>query len=66
LAEYLEEPEQAVGIYDRIFAGIEQRYILTYYPTNTKRDGSLRQVEIKVQNHPEYILVGKRSYYADN
>jgi VWFA-related protein len=65
-AEYLEEPEQAVGIYDRIFAGIEQRYILTYYPTNTKRDGSLRQVEIKVQNHPEYIFVGKRSYYADN
>jgi VWFA-related protein len=63
-AEYLEEPDQAVGIYDRIFAGIEQRYILTYYPTNTKRDGSLRKVDIKVRNHPEYVFVGKRSYYA--
>jgi VWFA-related protein len=64
-AEYLEEPEQAVGIYDRIFAGIERRYILTYYPTNTKRDGQLRRVEIKVRNHPEYVILGKTSYYAN-
>jgi VWFA-related protein len=65
-AEYLEEPEQASGIYDRIFAGIERRYILTYYPTNTRRDGKLRKVEIKVRNHPEYVIWGKKSYYADN
>jgi VWFA-related protein len=65
-AEYLEEPEQAAGIYDRIFAGIERRYILTYYPTNTKRDGKLRRVEIKVRNHPEYVIVGKKSYYVDS
>lgn len=64
-AEYLEEPQQAAGIYDRIFAGIERRYILTYYPTNTKRDGKLRRVEIKVRNHPEYVIWGKKSYYAD-
>ena len=65
-AEYLEEPEQAAGIYDRIFAGIERRYILTYYPTNTKRDGKLRRVEIKVRNHPEYAILGKKSYYAES
>ncbi|MCI0388171.1 MAG: VWA domain-containing protein [Acidobacteria bacterium] len=65
-AEYLEAPEQASGIYDRIFAGIERRYILTYYPTNAKRDGKLRKVEIKVRNHPEYVIWGKKSYYADN
>jgi VWFA-related protein len=65
-AEFLEEPEQAVGIYDRIFAGIERRYILTYYPTNSKRDGSLRRVEIKVRDHPEYVIVGKKSYYAES
>jgi len=64
--EYLEEPGQASGIYDRIFAGIERRYILTYYPTNSKRDGKLRRVDIKVRNHPEYIIWGKKSYYADN
>ncbi len=65
-AEYLEEPRQAAGIYDRIFAGIEQRYILTYYPTNNKRDGKLRRVEIKVRNHPDYVIWGKKSYYADS
>jgi VWFA-related protein len=65
-AEYLEEPEQASGIYDRIFAGIERRYILTYYPTNSKRDGKLRRVEIKVRNHPEYVILGKKSYYAES
>jgi VWFA-related protein len=65
-AEYLEEPGQATGIYDRIFSGIERRYILTYYPTNTKRDGKLRRVEIKVRNHPEYAILGKKSYYAES
>jgi hypothetical protein len=65
-AEFLEEPEQAAGIYDRILAGIEGRYILTYYPTNTRRDGKLRRVEIKVRNHPEYAIWGKKSYYADS
>ena len=65
-AEHLEEPGQAAGIYDRIFAGIERRYILTYYPTNTRRDGKLRRVDIKVRNHPEYTIWGKKSYYADS
>jgi VWFA-related protein len=65
-AEYLEEPEQAAGIYDRIFSGIENRYILTYYPSNTRRDGKLRRVEIKVRNHPEYVIWGKKSYYAES
>ena len=65
-AEYLEEPGHAAGIYDRIFSGIERRYILTYYPTNTKRDGKLRRVEIKVRNHADYIILGKKSYYAES
>jgi VWFA-related protein len=65
-AEFLEEPEQAAGIYDRILAGIERRYILTYYPTNNRRDGKLRRVEIKVRNHPDYVIWGKKSYYADS
>jgi VWFA-related protein len=64
--EFLEEPGQAAGIYDRIFAGIERRYILTYYPTNTRRDGKLRRVDIKVRNHPEYSILGKKSYYAES
>lgn len=63
-ADYLEEPGQAAAIYDRIFSGIEQRYILSYYPANDRRDGTLRKVEIKVRNHSEYTVWGKTSYYA--
>jgi len=65
-ADYLEEPGQAAGVYDRIFSGIERRYILSYYPTNDRRDGTLRKVEIKVRNHPDYSVWGKTSYYARN
>ena len=63
-ADFLEEPGQAARIYDAVFSKIEHRYVLSYYPTNDKRDGTLRKIEIKVRNHPEYVVLGKTSYYA--
>jgi VWFA-related protein len=62
--EFLEAPEQAAAIYERILAGINRRYILGYYPTNEARDGKLRKVKIEVKGHPEYRILGKQSYYA--
>ncbi len=62
--EFLETPEQAATIYERILAGINRRYILGYYPTNEARDGKLRKVNIEVKGHPEYRILGKQSYYA--
>lgn len=63
-AEFLEQPEQAAGIYERILTGINRRYIIGYYPTNEARDGKLRRVRIEVRGHPEYKILGKQSYYA--
>lgn len=63
-AEFLEAPEQANGIYERILAGINRRYLIGYYPTNEARDGKLRKVKIEVKGHPEYRILGKQSYYA--
>jgi VWFA-related protein len=63
-AEFLETPEQAASIYERILAGINRRYLIGYYPTNEKRDGKLRKVKIEVKGHPEYRILGKQSYYA--
>ena len=63
-AEFLEEPEMARAIYTRILLGINRRYIIGYYPTNSERDGKLRRVKIAVRNHPEYIVWGRKSYYA--
>lgn len=62
--EFLEKPEQASAIYSRILSDINRRYIIGYYPTNTVRDGKLRKVHFEVRNHPEYVVWGRKSYYA--
>lgn len=61
---FLERPEQAAEIYDRILTDINLRYIIGYYPTNTARDGGQRRVRIEVRGHPEYSVYGRTSYYA--
>ena len=62
--EFLETPEQADAIYDRIFSDINQRYIVGYYPTNKERDGKRRRIDFQVKGHPEYQVYGRRSYFA--
>ncbi len=64
--EFLERPEQAQGIYTRIMSDISQRYIVGYYPTNKERDGKRRRINFEVKGHPEYTILGRRSYYAPN
>jgi VWFA-related protein len=61
-AEYLEEPEQAVAIYARIFSGIHNSYIIGLYPLNDARDGQRRKLEIKIRDHPDYVIWGRKSY----
>jgi hypothetical protein len=60
---YLEKPDQAASIYERILSDINHRYIIGYYPTNTARDGRLRRVRIEVRGRPEYMVHGRSSYY---
>lgn len=62
--EFLERPQQAQGIYSRIMSDISQRYIVGYYPTNKERDGKRRKINFEVKGHPEYTILGRRSYYA--
>ena len=62
--EFLERPQQAQGIYSRILSDISQRYIVGYYPTNKERDGKRRRINFEVKGHPEYTILGRRSYYA--
>jgi hypothetical protein len=63
-AEFLESQSQATAIYARILADLNERYIVGYYPTNKERDGRRRQVNIEVKGHPEYVIAGRKSYYA--
>lgn len=62
--EFLERPAQAQGIYTRILSDISQRYIVGYYPTNKERDGKRRKINFEIKGHPEYTILGRRSYYA--
>ena len=61
---FLEEPSQADEIYSRIFSDINRRYIVGYYPTNKEHDGKRRKIGIEVRGHPEYLVMGRKSYYA--
>jgi hypothetical protein len=62
--DFLERPSQADEIYSRIFTDINQRYIIGYYPTNKNFDGSRRSLAIQVRNHPEYRILGRKTYYS--
>ncbi len=62
--EFLEQPSQADEIYSRIFSDINRRYIVGYYPTNKEHDGKRRKISIEVRGHPEYVVLGRRSYLA--
>lgn len=61
---YLEQGEQAERIYSEILSDMHRRYIIGYYPTNTRRDGGRRKVRVEVRGHPEYLVHGRRSYYS--
>ena len=64
VTEFLEEPSQAAAIYARIFADINQRYIVGYYPTNKEHDGKRRKITFEVKGHPDFVILGRRFYYA--
>jgi hypothetical protein len=63
-AEFLETQSQANQIYSRILADLNLRYIVGYYPTNKERDGKRRKISIEVKGHLDYVISGRRSYYA--
>lgn len=60
----LDTPAQADEVYGRIFADINNRYVIGYYPINKERDGKKRNVKIEVSGHPEYIVWGRKTYFA--
>jgi len=62
--DFLERPEQAQAIYSRILSDINQRYIIGYYPTTKLQDGKRHAIKFEVKGHPDYTIVGRKSYYA--
>jgi VWFA-related protein len=60
--DYIEQSEDAKNVYSNIFAVINNRYLIGYYPANEERNGKWRNVKIEVRNHPEFIVTGRKAY----
>ncbi|MGZ8844272.1 MAG: VWA domain-containing protein [Pyrinomonadaceae bacterium] len=62
--EFFDQPSRADEIYSRILADMNRRYLVGYYPTNKEHDGKRRKINITVRNHPEYMVMSHKAYYA--
>lgn len=49
--------------FDEITEELRSQYVVGYYPTNTKRDGTFRQIKIQV-DRPDTHLLYRKGYYA--
>ena len=58
----MEKPEDAERIYSDIFAVIQNRYVIGYYPVDVKPGEKLRNVKFEVRDHPEYMITGRKTY----
>lgn len=62
--DYIRTPDEAGAVYSRILSGINDLYIVGYYPANQTRDGRRRTVKVEVRGHPEYSVSGLKIYSA--
>jgi hypothetical protein len=46
-----------------VAAELRQLYNLAYYPTNSAKDGSYRQIRVETLN-PDYVVRTRNGYYA--
>ena len=53
----------AAGL-QRMLADNDTYYLLAYEPSNTKRDGRFRKIELKLPAHPAYTIRTRSGYYA--
>jgi len=61
---FLEKPSDADHIYSSILADMNRRYIVGYYPANKEHDGKRRKLDITVRDHADYVVLGRRWYFA--
>jgi VWFA-related protein len=57
--------EDLNGVYDQVINDLGKVYSLGYKPTNEKRDGSWRRVQIQMTNRPDLSARARPGYYAN-
>jgi VWFA-related protein len=50
--------------FDEIAEELSSQYVLGYYPTNEKRDGTFRKIQVEAISHPEARVTARKGYYA--
>lgn len=63
-ADFIEKPEDAENVFSTIFTTFENKYIVGYYPINPNQDGKSHNIKIEIRGHPEYMVVGRKTYFA--
>lgn len=49
--------------FDEITEELRYQYVIGYYPTNAKRDGTFRKIKVEV-DRPDVRILARRGYYA--
>jgi Ca-activated chloride channel family protein len=49
--------------FDEISTELRSQYVLGYYPSNTKRDGTFRKIKVEV-SQPDTKVLARKGYYA--
>lgn len=49
--------------FDQITEELRSQYVLGYYPTNSKRDGTFRKIKVDVDK-PDMRILSRKGYYA--
>jgi VWFA-related protein len=49
--------------FDQISEELRSQYVIGYYPTNTKHDGTFRKIKVEV-SRPDVKLLARKGYYA--
>jgi len=50
--------------FDEIAEELSSQYVLGYYPTNEKRDGTFRKIQVEVVSHSDAKITARKGYYA--
>ncbi|HUN88901.1 MAG TPA: VWA domain-containing protein [Terriglobales bacterium] len=56
--------EKMQEAFQQIAQELRSQYNIGYTPTNTKRDGAFRHIEIKVPNNKDFKIQSRNGYYA--
>lgn len=60
---YVHNEKTLEKAFDEISEELRSQYVLGYYPTNTKRDGTFRKIKVEVQR-PDTKILARKGYYA--